>query len=238
MSSITVGWVAACLVLLGFSLRIITSLRLIAVFSNLAFMAYSIQINSTPILVLHSLLLPLNLYRLAQLFCLKRNVQRTTPDSETLSLLLTFMRTISVREGEVLFSLGDNADEVFLILNGEINLVKANISLGEGQLLGLMGVFTQQAKRTDSAVCVTPVQLACITRENLRQAMLKEPTVSEMLLRTMAERAVKNNPQLSHGGAGNLMPSLIPLIFDNSIKRLRKESPVLMLSNVVSLEVA
>jgi hypothetical protein len=42
-------------------------LRCLGIASNIAFISYAIMASMTPILVLHSLLLPINIYRLAQM---------------------------------------------------------------------------------------------------------------------------------------------------------------------------
>ena len=189
MTSTTVGWIAAGLVLLAFYLQTIASLRLVAIFSNVAFIAYAIMIGATPILVLHLLLLPLNMFRLLQIFWLKSNIQRSPPDISTINLLTRFMQPAWMREGEHLFRQGEKADKIFLVLNGEVKLVRANTRLGQGQLLGVVGCFTQQATRINSAICLTAVQVASITRDKLRLAMRQEPAISEMLLRTVTERA-------------------------------------------------
>ena len=61
------GYSAALLVLLTFSLRSITALRSAAIISNLLFIAYALASSSTPILVLHTTLLPLNIWRLLEM---------------------------------------------------------------------------------------------------------------------------------------------------------------------------
>ena len=62
-----VGYVAACLVFAAFYVRKISTLRLIAVSSNIAFIVYGFANDLYPIFILHSLLLPLNLYRLFEI---------------------------------------------------------------------------------------------------------------------------------------------------------------------------
>jgi len=189
MTSITLGWTAEGLVRLTFYLQTITSLKLVAILSNMAFIAYAILISATPILVLHLLLLPLNLFRLFQIFHPNHQVQKSPLDPAELSLLVPFMQPVWMREGEHLFRQGEKADEIFLVLNGEVKLVKANTSLGKDQLLGVMVHFTQQVRRIDSAICMTAVEVASITRDKLRQAMQHESAISEMLLCSVAERA-------------------------------------------------
>ncbi|CAM3089665.1 hypothetical protein LEAN103870_16190 [Legionella anisa] len=62
-----IGYVACCLVLATFYVKRILTLRLIAICSNVAFILYALGSNLYPIFVLHSLLLPLNLYRIFEI---------------------------------------------------------------------------------------------------------------------------------------------------------------------------
>jgi hypothetical protein len=55
MTELILGWFASGLVLLTFYLQTIPSLRLVAIFSNLAFIGYPILIGATPIPVLRSI---------------------------------------------------------------------------------------------------------------------------------------------------------------------------------------
>ena len=60
------GYAAAGLVLVTFSVRSITALRSMAIASNLMFIAYAAATHLMPVLILHALLLPLNAWRLRQ----------------------------------------------------------------------------------------------------------------------------------------------------------------------------
>ncbi len=61
-----IGFVASALVLTAFGMKDMISLRIVAICSNFAFIAYACMLNLPPILVLHAILLPLNGWRLAQ----------------------------------------------------------------------------------------------------------------------------------------------------------------------------
>jgi hypothetical protein len=61
-----VGYLASALVLMTFSMRCMVLLRAVAIASNLAFIAYGALAGIEPVLLLHALLLPTNVYRLAQ----------------------------------------------------------------------------------------------------------------------------------------------------------------------------
>ncbi len=62
-----IGWLAGSLVLATFYLRSMVPLRCVALASNVAFITYGVMADALPILVLHSLLLPMNLWRLYEL---------------------------------------------------------------------------------------------------------------------------------------------------------------------------
>ena len=62
-----IGFAAASLVLVTFCMRSMCALRWIAIASNLVFIAYGFLGNLAPVLLLHTLLLPVNSWRLAQL---------------------------------------------------------------------------------------------------------------------------------------------------------------------------
>jgi len=63
-----IGFAAAALVLATFCMRSMSGLRWAAIASNLTFIAYGYLGGLTPVLLLHVLLLPVNSYRLAQLY--------------------------------------------------------------------------------------------------------------------------------------------------------------------------
>jgi len=61
-----IGYLAAGLVLAAFCMRSMSKLRLVALASNLVFIAYGYLDNLMPVLVLHALLLSVNVCRLVQ----------------------------------------------------------------------------------------------------------------------------------------------------------------------------
>lgn len=61
-----IGYLASLLVLATFCVRGMVALRLLAIASNLAFIAYAALAGIHPVLLLHALLLPVNVVRLLQ----------------------------------------------------------------------------------------------------------------------------------------------------------------------------
>jgi hypothetical protein len=61
------GYSAALAVLGSFCMSTIVSLRILAIVSNLLFGFYGLLAHLYPVLLLHSILLPINLFKLAQI---------------------------------------------------------------------------------------------------------------------------------------------------------------------------
>lgn len=62
----TIGFLASALVLLSSSRRGMAPLRAVAIASNLAFVSYGALADLLPVLLLHLVLLPTNVFRLVQ----------------------------------------------------------------------------------------------------------------------------------------------------------------------------
>jgi hypothetical protein len=61
-----IGFIASGLVLAAFGMKDMVNLRIVAICSNFAFIAYALLLSLPPVLILHVVLLPLNGWRLAQ----------------------------------------------------------------------------------------------------------------------------------------------------------------------------
>jgi hypothetical protein len=62
------GYIASFLVLATFSMRRMVPLRMVAILSNIAFFEYGFSLGLKPVALLHGLLLPINICRLAQAY--------------------------------------------------------------------------------------------------------------------------------------------------------------------------
>ena len=62
--SSAIGFIASALVLAAFGMKDMVNLRIVAICSNIAFIAYALVLNLPPVLILHVILLPLNGWRL------------------------------------------------------------------------------------------------------------------------------------------------------------------------------
>lgn len=73
-----IGYLASLLVLATFCMRGMVALRSMAIASNLAFISYAWLADIDPVLLLHLLLLPTNIYRLVQEMRAKRHYRSSS----------------------------------------------------------------------------------------------------------------------------------------------------------------
>lgn len=70
-----IGYLASALVFLTFCMRTMVPLRLTAIGSNFAFITYASMAGLYPVLILHLVLLPMNVWRTIQMLALVRRVR-------------------------------------------------------------------------------------------------------------------------------------------------------------------
>lgn len=186
------GWLAAGLVLLSFSLKTMVALRVAAICSNVVFFSYGLLAELGPVMVLHGLLLPMNLWRLHQMRNLLGQVRRVSDGQFSLDMLLPYMSVQQLPAGHRIFSQGDDADRVYLILEGRVLVERINVELGQGQLLGEMGVFTRSHQRTAGARCLTDARIGSLTAAKFWEVFYQDPAFGTYVMQTIVERNARN----------------------------------------------
>lgn len=184
----TFGWIAAGLVLSSFYLKTMMPLRIVAMCSNVIFIIYAVLSDAPPILVLHCLLFPLNLWRLIEAHNLRHKFAAALQVEISPALLLPFMRKCSSHQGHAIFQKGDKADYVYLVLRGQVVLQDSEHPIADGQLFGLRGVFSNERRHSDSASCLTEVEYGVVASEKFLELVNQEPRFANYVLRTIVQR--------------------------------------------------
>ena len=183
------GLFAGALVLATFYLKTMIPLRVVAIASNVAFASYGVLAGAIPIVVLHCLLLPLNALRLYQMRVLIRRVKQAARGDLSLDMMVPYMNLRTLPAGTRLFSRGDFADQVFLVMKGRVRIEGKGALIKPGQLVGEMGLFTAAQRRTDGAICDTDVELASIGEDRVWELFYQNPEFGAYLLRLVMQRA-------------------------------------------------
>ena len=187
-----VGYLASFLVFCAFYMKTMIPLRWVAIASNVAFLTYGIAGRVYPVLVLHVVLLPLNCLRLQQMRTLIRRVREASRGGMSMEWLIPLMTHHKLEPGHVLFRAGDPASSMYLILEGSVRLVELDVTLGPGTLLGEIGVFAPDNRRTGTAVCETAVEIGAITDAKVLQLYYQNPTFGLYMFRLVLQRLLEN----------------------------------------------
>jgi CRP/FNR family cyclic AMP-dependent transcriptional regulator len=185
---ILLGATASTLTLASFSMKSMLPLRAFALASNLFFIAYGYVDSLWPVLILHTCLLPLNVKRLLDIRKLTADVRRATETSPVAQWLLPHMKRRAFNAGEVLFRKGDTADSMFYIASGELRMEGVDQRLGAGELIGEIGLFSPDRKRTQTIICNTDGELYRMTDEMMYRLYYQNPKLGFYFMRLIVSR--------------------------------------------------
>jgi CRP/FNR family transcriptional regulator, cyclic AMP receptor protein len=192
-----IGYLASILAFCTFYLKTMIRLRVVALASNVVFILYGAMGHLLPIMVLHAMLLPLNAWRLIEVKQLIRKVRANGQTGMSApELIVPYLRSVWRSKGEAIFSKGDKADSVYYLFEGSVRLADKNIIVPQGQMIGINGIFSLEHQRTDTAVCLSDVELGVITKDKILELFYQSPDFGAFLIRMVAQRAALDNSQL------------------------------------------
>lgn len=182
------GYVAAVLVFSTFYMKTMLPLRIIAIASNLAFISYAILGHLLPVFILHSTLLPLNLWRLFQIRKLLRDMAAAQAGDFSIDILVPFMTTKNLKAGEILFRKGDSAEELYVLKKGFIRLPEVGVLLRDWDMIGEIGILSRQRKRMATALIESDCTVLSLTSEKAIQLYYQNPTFGFYVFQLVIDR--------------------------------------------------
>ena len=186
------GYVASALVLCTFCTKTMMPLRIIALGSNVAFISYASILHLYPILILHAVLLPLNAWRLSEIFRLVKQVRSTTDDDQVFRALVPFAKRMTARRGDVVIRKGDISDALYLVLEGSLWVEEAEVELGPGSIVGEMGVLSRTHLRTATVDARSECVLARVSTEDFQRVYFANPALGLSLVRLIIDRLTRD----------------------------------------------
>jgi hypothetical protein len=188
------GYSAALLVLLTFSMKTMVPLRVAGILSNLFFIAYGFFSHANPILILHLILLPLNALRLMQILSLVRRVEDASRAAGEADL--EWMQIISkdrvIKAGEILFQRGEIASSMYFVLVGRFRIKELGVELGHGEIIGELGLLAPNKARTQSVECIGDGEILEITYDRVKQLYFQSPKFGFFFLQLASRRLFEN----------------------------------------------
>ena len=194
---IVLGLLGVGLTLASFAVKSMVPLRTLSLAGNVCLLAYGLVVyglveSQLPSIMLSGVLIPLNAIRLWEIKKLSRDMARATQESPFSQWLLPLMRRRPFKAGEVLFRKGDVADRIVYVARGETKLAEIGETIGSGQLLGEIGLFSPDKTRTQTIVCATDGELYEMTDEMIFQLYYQNPKLGFYFIRLVVERLLRD----------------------------------------------
>ena len=93
-----------------------------------------------------------------------------------------------MRQGEILFSRGDEADGLCMLLAGNVLLREMDHWLGAGDLFGEIALFSADRRRTQTVVAASDIELLWMSEKQFSHICNQNPGVAIYFLRMTTER--------------------------------------------------
>src|SRR3569832_623332 len=118
--------------------------------TNIVLIAFAIPTRGYLVIVVQSLVLVLNSYRLHQMLQLVRDVKRSVNSDLSMEWLKPFMTERKCAAGEILFYKDEKAEDMLYIVSGRFRLVESGITLPVGAIVGELGMLSPSNARTQT----------------------------------------------------------------------------------------
>lgn len=187
-----VGFVAAGLSIATLSMRTMVPLRATGIAANVAFISYGFLFGSLPTIVLHAILFPLNVYRLAEMLKLIKAVRAASTGDLSMDWIKPFMRERAIAAGEVLFRKGDEADHMYFVVSGRLHLHEIDVDVMPDSVVGELGMLAPSRTRTQTLECTESGSLLEIHYDKIEELYYQNPTFGFYFLRLSSARLFQN----------------------------------------------
>jgi hypothetical protein len=191
-----VGYANAALGVAMLAMRTMIPLRIAGIVHNVASILFGFFSGVYPMLIQHTILLPLNTWRLREMRKLIRDVKRASAGSHDMEWIKPFTTRRTVEAGRVMFRKGDDADRMFFILSGRFRVAEIGVELSEGALIGELGFIAPGGRRTQTLECTQDAVILEITYDRIEELYFQDPTFGLYFLRLSTARLFDNIQRL------------------------------------------
>jgi CRP-like cAMP-binding protein len=174
------------------ALQTMVPLRIAAIISTIFFILYGYWARNYPTLFLYLFLLPLNVFRLREMLRLVKKVKMAASGDLSMAWLKPYMTKRQYFKGDILFAKGDTADEMYYTMSGKYLLTELGIALGDGRIVGEIGLLAPENKRTASLECLESGDVLTINYEKVRELYFQNPEFGFYFLKLISERLLQN----------------------------------------------
>jgi hypothetical protein len=198
---------ASIFVVATLSMRTMIPLRIFGILTNLVLIATAVPGHNYPIILVQTLVLGLNSYRLHQMLQLVRDVKKSVNSDLSMDWLKPFMTERKYETGEVLFYKDEKAEDMLYIVSGRFRLVESGIELPVGAIVGELGMLSPSNVRTQSLECVEAGLILGVSYTKVEELYVQNPAFGFYFLRLSSARLFENIKTLEQRLAQQAAPA-------------------------------
>lgn len=191
-----IGYFNASLGVAMLAMRTMIPLRITGIAHNAVSILFGFSAGVFPMLVQHSILLPINTLRLVQMRKLTRNVKAASEGDHSMEWIKPFTHQVRFRAGETVFAKEDLADRMYFVVSGELRVNGPDVMLYRGAVVGELGFLSAERRRTHTVQCVQDATLLSIDYERLEELYYQNPEFGFYFLRLATARLFDNIARL------------------------------------------
>src|SRR6266702_6117755 len=178
------------------TMRTMIPLRIFGILTNLVLIATAVPAHNYLVILVQSVVLVLNTYRLHQMLQLVRDVKKSVNSDLSMEWLKPFMTERNCAAGEVLFYKDEKADEMLYIVSGRFKLVEAGIELPVGAIVGELGMLSPSKIRTQTLECIEAGLVLSVSYTQVEELYVQNPAFGFYFLRLATARLFENIAKL------------------------------------------
>ena len=182
------GFIGAALMVASYLMKSMLPLRLVALSANVFLIVYAVQFGSWPTVALYVVMIPINVRKVLEIRKLVHAIENAKSDSPVGEWLLPHMTRRQAKAGQTLWHKGDKADEMLYVEQGQLNLLEYDESIGPGSIVGEIGLFAPDNRRTRTIVCATDCTLYSLSAESMAKLYFQNPKLGYHVMRLIVAR--------------------------------------------------
>ncbi len=199
---------ASVFVVATLSMKTMVPLRVFAILTNLVLIATALPHQNYLVILVQTVALVLNGYRLHQMLQLVRDVKRSVSSNLSMEWLKPFMTERQCKTGDMLFYKDERADAMYYIVSGRYRLVESGIVLPTGAIVGEFGMLSPSNLRTQSLECIEAGLVLSVTYEQVEQLYVQNPAFGFYFLKLVTARLFENIGRLEQRLAEQTPPDV------------------------------
>jgi hypothetical protein len=187
-----IGYFNAMLGIAMLAMQTMIPLRITGIAHNVVSIVFGFLTGVFPMMVQHTILLPVNILRLVQMRRLVREVKAAATNDHSMDWLKPFTQQRKLKAGEVLFHKNDVADGMFFVISGQLRLSEMDVLLNPGSIVGELGFLSPDKVRTQTVEAVGESVVLTIGYDRLEELYYQNPEFGFYFLRLATARLFDN----------------------------------------------